>query len=163
MYNCFKELKESFKNYQAYASGYDPHQYERHANDSGFKPQYNSPEVTGGMERLLKAPVSRKDRMKTLVSNISDSVGHTFTYGAFAIVNYVHPKNPSFSSDKYTDVYDTNILSRATCIDEDGNQYPPEKPLDHSWGLIDCDNLTVVFKNTNPPPKPPRRAMKLRK
>lgn len=34
MYNRLKNLKESFKDFQAYASGYDPHQYDDRANDS---------------------------------------------------------------------------------------------------------------------------------
>ncbi|KAI8085320.1 hypothetical protein BDF21DRAFT_450736 [Thamnidium elegans] len=33
MYNRFKNLKESFKDYQAYASGYDPHQYTNAFNE----------------------------------------------------------------------------------------------------------------------------------
>ncbi|KAI9270905.1 hypothetical protein EDC94DRAFT_580887 [Helicostylum pulchrum] len=115
------------------------------------------------MERLLKAPVSRKERMKTLTSNIADNVTHTFTYGAFAAASFIYPKKTRSSSDDCTDTYDTDILSRATCIDEFGNQYPPQRPLDDSWGLVDYDDLSVVFKNTNPPPKPPRRAMNLRK
>ncbi|GAA5800730.1 hypothetical protein HPULCUR_006166 [Helicostylum pulchrum] len=137
--------------------------YAHHANDSGFKSHYNPPVVIDTMERLLKAPVSLKERMKILASNISDNVTRTFTYGAFAAASYVSPKNTTSSSDEYMDTFDTNILSRATCIDEYGSKYPPERPLDDSWGLIDGDNLTVVFKNTNPPPKPPRRAMQLRK
>ncbi|KAI9253127.1 hypothetical protein EDC94DRAFT_588016 [Helicostylum pulchrum] len=98
------------------------------------------------MERLLKVPVSRKEGMKTLASNISDSITHTFTYGAIAAAIYISPKKTSSSSDKYTNTYDTDILSRATCIDEYGNKYPPERPVDDFWGLVEYDDLTVIFK-----------------
>ncbi|KAI8070180.1 hypothetical protein BDF21DRAFT_425149 [Thamnidium elegans] len=159
MYNRFKNLKESLKDYQAYASGYDPHQYVRHANDSDFKFHYNPPIKTWSIQKLVNEPVPRKERIKTLASNIADNVTHTFAYGAFAVANYICPQKPGSSSD----ASDTDILSRATYIDEDGKQYPPERPLDDCWGLIDYDDLSVEFKSTNPPPKPPRRNMKLRK
>lgn len=107
-------------------------------------------------------PLSSKELMKTLARNISYSVTHTFTYGAFAAASYIFPEKTSSSANEYKDAFDTDVLSRATCIDEDGNKYPPEIPLDDSWGIIDYKSLSVVFKNTNPPPKPPRRAMKLR-
>ncbi|KAI8070211.1 hypothetical protein BDF21DRAFT_425212 [Thamnidium elegans] len=152
MYNHFKNLKESFKDFQAYASGYDPHQYGGHANDSDFKFHYNPTTKTWNITKL----VSRKERMKALASNIADNVTHTFAYGAFAVASYICPKKTSSSSDYDNDAFGAEILSRSTYIDE-------ERPLDDSWGLVDYYYLSVEFTNTNPPPKLPRKVMKLRK
>ncbi|GAA5803753.1 hypothetical protein HPULCUR_009237 [Helicostylum pulchrum] len=163
MYNHFKNLKDSFKDYQAYASGYDPHQCAHYAKDSEFEPYYNPSTVTDSTERLLKTSVSPKERMMTLANTITDNVTHTFAYGAFAVANYLYPKKNGSSDEYDNDEYDTDILSRATCIDENGVQYPPAKPVDDSWGIIDSDNLSVEFKCTNPPPKPSRWVIKLRK
>lgn len=73
------------------------------------------------------------------------------------------------------DEYDTNISSTATWIDEgeyyyvdeilfaatyivdDKIQYPPARTL----GLTDCDDLSVQFKNTKPPSKPPGKVEQL--
>ncbi|KAI8077122.1 hypothetical protein BDF21DRAFT_422095 [Thamnidium elegans] len=176
MYNCFKNLKNSFKDYQAYANGYDPHQYQRHAVDSEFKFHYHPPMVTHSMERLLKAHVPRNKRIKTLAINIADNVTHTFAYGAFAVANLIWTEKkyiedyfeqnicPKKTRSFDNDVYDADILSRSTFISQDRHQYRPlKRPLDDSWGFIDYDDLSVQFKNTNPPPKPPRRVLKLRK
>lgn len=82
-----------------------------------FEFYYYPPLVTSSMDRFSKIPVSRKERMKTLASNISYSVTHTFTYGAFAAAIYIFPKKTSSSSDGYKNAFDTDGLFKATCID----------------------------------------------
>ncbi|KAI8079160.1 hypothetical protein BDF21DRAFT_419564 [Thamnidium elegans] len=57
------------------------------------------------------------------------------------------------------DKCDTDILSPATCIDEDDIQYPPARTFDSSWGFIDHDDLSVEFKDTNLTPKHPKKVV----
>ncbi|GAA5802334.1 hypothetical protein EDC94DRAFT_621824 [Helicostylum pulchrum] len=182
VYNCFKSLKNSFKDYQAYAAGYDAHQYQRHAMDSKYSFYWYPDVVTHSMDRLLYAYVPPSKRVKTIATNIADNVTHTFAYGAFALANLIwtEKKNiehffeqnictkKSFDSEQFNDALENDILSRSTFISEDGQQYRPlKRPFDDNWGFIDYDDLSVQFKDTikdSPPkPKPPRRLMKLRK
>ncbi|KAI8078361.1 hypothetical protein BDF21DRAFT_472753 [Thamnidium elegans] len=217
MYSCFESLKNSFKDYRAYASGYDSHQY---AKDAEFK-----------LRRLVSEPVPPKEGMKTLANNIIDNVTHTFACGVFAftslirsekkdIENYFCPKKTStfnayyidedgtdsdeeevlfkdtcinedeyycideYDTDEYDmyidefnmnmdeydmdvddyetnieeyDTCDTDILSPATCIDEDDTQYPLARTFDNSWGFIDHDDLSVELKDTTLSPKRPQK------
>ncbi|KAI8073716.1 hypothetical protein BDF21DRAFT_424093 [Thamnidium elegans] len=51
------------------------------------------------------------------------------------------------------DICDTDILSPATCINEDDTQYPHARTFDKSWGFVDYDGLSVEFKDTTLDPK----------
>lgn len=63
MYNCFKSLKNSFKDYQVHASGYDTQQYVRHGNDSELKLNYYPPVVTSSIP---------KERLETLMLSLAE-------------------------------------------------------------------------------------------
>ncbi|GAA5813478.1 hypothetical protein MFLAVUS_006956 [Mucor flavus] len=198
VYNCFKSLKDSFKDYQAYACGYDGHQYQRHAMDSGYKARFYPDWPTQSVDRLLNLRVTRSKRLKTLATNIADNVTHTFAYGAFAVANLIWiekkyiedffeqnvcaKKSSGDDNDAFYDAYDDNTLSLKKPMEDTSygfvdydmqvqfvntNPRPPKRPMDDSWGFVDYDDLSIQFKNVNsslvPPPKPPRRVMRLRK
>ncbi|GAA5802279.1 hypothetical protein HPULCUR_007742 [Helicostylum pulchrum] len=186
LYDCFKNVKNSFQNYQAHTGGYEAHHHVSSGNDSG--PKY-PPAL-----------------METVANNIAD----TFACGVFALANlicYEKKKTISFNPyyidgcdikndeedddneyylvneydlededyDSDDDINDADLLAAYideygadddeeydTCDlseDEDDTQYPPAKTLDNAWGFINSGDLSVEFKNTTLAPKGPKKAI----
>ncbi|GAA5802255.1 hypothetical protein HPULCUR_007718 [Helicostylum pulchrum] len=101
MYNCFKNLKTSFQNYQARASGYEAHQNVSSGNDS--EPKYPP----------------------ALMETVANSIADTFACGVFALANLICYEKKYFCQKKtisfnayYIDEYDIKNDE-----DDDDNEY----------------------------------------
>ncbi|GAA5813516.1 hypothetical protein MFLAVUS_006994 [Mucor flavus] len=152
MYNCFKNLKDSFQNYQAYASGYDAHQYVSPVNDSGQKLHYSLPIIASKKKYIVKYFCPKK----------------TSPFDEYYVDEYDMMESDKDEKYDYVDEDDTDILSAyadeydsddedynagVLSANEDKTEYPPARTLDNPWGFINSGNLSVEFKNTTLAPE----------
>ncbi|KAI9250107.1 hypothetical protein EDC94DRAFT_623390 [Helicostylum pulchrum] len=74
LYDCFKNVKNSFQNYQAHTGGYEAHHHVSSGNDSG--PKYPS----------------------ALMETVANSIADTFACGVFALANLICYEKKYFAS-----------------------------------------------------------------
>lgn len=188
MSSCIKNLKHSFKNYQACASGYKSHQnvssgpvlMETVANSiadtfacGGFalaniicnEKKYFQSYFCSKKISSFDAYCVDKDYMENGNDDSDDD-------NEYYLVDKYGLENDEYSLDD--DMSDADLLSAyldeygdedeeydlvVLSEDEDETEYPPAKSLDNSWGFVDSGDLSVKFKNTTPAPMGPRKVI----
>ncbi|GAA5802319.1 hypothetical protein HPULCUR_007783 [Helicostylum pulchrum] len=191
MNECFKNLKNSFHNYQAYASGYDAHEYVSNGNESGLKLHYYQPVVASSMQKL--SPKEHKETFAWGVFALANFVcskkkyianyfcsKNTSSFNAYFVDEYDMKKDEDLYDEDdeyhYIDEYEADFLTAAIDVygsdDEEDYMglwsaevydtlYPQAITLDHSWGLIDSGDLSVEFQDTTLASKGPQKVVDL--
>ncbi|KAI9263553.1 hypothetical protein EDC94DRAFT_693741 [Helicostylum pulchrum] len=172
MYNCFKSLKNSFKDYQVHASGYDTQQY---YTKGAFG---NTDAFACGVFALTNLICSEKRYIENYFCPNKTSSFDEYYIDVYDVNNNEYNEDDEYCFiDEYEmnyDGYDGDILSAciaeyatdneeyiagALSADEDETQYPPTRNFENSWGFIDHNDLSVEFKDTTLPPKCPQKAV----
>lgn len=122
MSSCIDSVKSSIQDYRAYACGYDERQTRYYATHSQYDPHHVT-SVTQSMEKLIKAPVQRSKRIKTMATDLAENVVHTFIYGAFVVSHLIWFEKKTvedyflqMANEKQANNNDVNNLSSTTFV-----------------------------------------------
>ncbi|GAA5813488.1 hypothetical protein MFLAVUS_006966 [Mucor flavus] len=130
MYNCFKNLKNTFQNYQAYANSYEACQYVSHGNESVLNLSY-PPVAASSMQNFLPGIVE------------------TFACGVFGFTDLICSEKKYFCQKKISsfDAYYVDECDTKNGDDYEDNEYNfiEEYDLGDNDEISDADILSAYI------------------